>query len=234
MGPRIESGETGRASETRTNDNRGSARSTNYRNSNLEHFQWQLTGDKSHLATLYAAQIEECDRLEYINTEGSLWIDRVGVPYADLQRARLGGVALVRNHEFPGHVVSWKFAAPANEESVAILVPNATPTGFLVIAFNLETKPLHATMTGWNIDPGYGKSPRASTPMATMLPTSRSLPGRTPLSARAALNSHLPAGDHNTCAQAQEARRALLGAPRPRSGSGRRSGAGTGSAGTDS
>ncbi|HXI84912.1 MAG TPA: LamG-like jellyroll fold domain-containing protein [Verrucomicrobiae bacterium] len=153
-GPRIESGETGRASETRTNDNRGSARSTSYRSSNVEHFEWQLTGDKSHLIKLYTAQIEECDRLEYINTEGSLWIDRVGVPYADLQRARLGGVALVRNHEFPGHAVSWKFAAPANEESVAILVPNATPTGFLVIAYNVETRPVRATMTGWNIDPG--------------------------------------------------------------------------------
>ncbi len=108
----------------------------------------------STLEKLYAAQIEECDLLDYINTEGSLWIDRVGVPYAELQRARLGGVALVRNHTFPGHVVSWKFAAPANDQSVAILVPDATTTGFKVIAYNLETTPVHATMTGWNIDPG--------------------------------------------------------------------------------
>jgi hypothetical protein len=153
-GRRIQSGETGRPGETRPKDGRGAARSNNYRSSNVEHFAWQLTGDKSHLEKLYAAQIEECDLLDYIGTEGSLWIDRVGVPYADLQRARLGGIALIRNHEFPGHAVSWKFAAPANDESVAILVPNATPTSFKVIAYNVETKPVHATMTGWNIDPG--------------------------------------------------------------------------------
>ena len=119
------------------------------------HFIWQLTGDKSHLEQLYARQIEECDLLDYINTEGSLWIDRVGVPTAELQRARLGGVALVRNALYPGHTVSWRFAAPANDQSVAILIPDATPTSFKVIAYNLETTPVHATMTGWNIDSGH-------------------------------------------------------------------------------
>ena len=83
-----------------------------------------------------------------------MWIDRVGVPYAELQRARLGGVALLRNELYPGHTVSWRFAAPANDQSVAILIPDATPTSFKVIAYNLETVPVHATMTGWNIDPG--------------------------------------------------------------------------------
>ena len=153
-GPRILSGESGRPAESRPNDGRGSARSNAYRSSALAHFDWQLTGDKEYLEKLYANQIEECDLLEYINTEGSLWIDRVGVPYVDLQRARLGGVALVRNGTFPGHVVSWKFAAPANDQSVAILIPDATPSGFRVIAYNLETVPVRATMTGWNVDPG--------------------------------------------------------------------------------
>ena len=92
--------------------------------------------------------------MEYINTEGSLWIDRVGVPYTDLQRARLGGVALARNALYPGHTVSWKFTTPANDQSAAILVPDATPTGFKVIAFNLETFPVRATITGWNVEPG--------------------------------------------------------------------------------
>jgi hypothetical protein len=92
--------------------------------------------------------------MEFINTEGSLWIDRVGVPTTDIQRARLGGVALVRNALYPGHTVSWRFAAPANDQSVAILIPDATPTAFKVIAYNLETTPVTATMTGWNVDPG--------------------------------------------------------------------------------
>jgi hypothetical protein len=154
LGRRILSGERGGPLDTRPNDGRGSARSNAYRYSSADHFVWQLTGDKSGLARLYADQIEECDLLNYINTEGSLWIDRVGVPDAGLQRARLGGVALLRNALYPGHVVSWRFAAPATEQSVAILIPDATPTAFKVIAYNLETTEVHATMTGWNLNPG--------------------------------------------------------------------------------
>jgi len=119
-----------------------------------EHLAWQLTGDKHNLESLYLREIRELVLGEYIDTEGSLWIDRVGVPHADLQRARLGGVALVRNSTFPGHVISWKFQAPANDQSVAILVPRSTATSFKVIAYNLDTTPVRATMTGWNVDPG--------------------------------------------------------------------------------
>jgi len=153
-GPRIVSGETGRPAEPRAKDGRTPPRMGAFRESTVGHFAWQLTGDKHQLETLYAGQIDDCDLLEYIDTEGGLWTDRVGLPYSDLQRERLGGVALVRSHEFPGHEVSWNFAPPAYDQSVAILVPNATPTSFKVIAYNLETTPVKATMTGWNIDPG--------------------------------------------------------------------------------
>ena len=153
-GGRFESGERATVAEGRRDTGRTRERTGGYRASSSEHFAWQLTGDKSHLERLYAQQIEACTNLEYINTEGSLWIDRVGVPYAELQRARLGGVALVRNAVFPGHVISWKFAAPATDQSVAILVPSATATEFKVIAYNLETTAVHATLTGWNVDPG--------------------------------------------------------------------------------
>jgi hypothetical protein len=154
FGPRILAGEHGRPLDPRPNDGRGSARSNAYRYSAADHFIWQLTGDKENLTRLYADEIEECELLDYINTEGSLWIDRVGVPYAELQRARLGGVALLRNALYPGHVVSWRFAAPATDQSVAILLPDATPTAFKVIACNVETTAVRATMTGWNVDPG--------------------------------------------------------------------------------
>ena len=139
-------------------------RAAGLRGSSGEHFAWQIDGDKSHLERLYAQQIEGCAVNEYIETEGSLWIDRVGAPTTELQRARLGGIALVRNALYPGHTVSWKFTAvssvasakegPASDQSVAILVPDATPTAFKVIAYNLEPSPVRATMTGWNIDPG--------------------------------------------------------------------------------
>jgi hypothetical protein len=139
-------------------------RAAGFRGSSGEHFAWQNDGDKAHLERVYGQQIESCAVNEYIETEGSLWIDRVGAPTTELQRARLGGVALIRNGLYPGHAVSWQFATemsrastkaePVPGESVAILVPNATQTSFKVIAYNLETKPVYATMTGWNVDPG--------------------------------------------------------------------------------
>jgi hypothetical protein len=146
--------EGGRRDSSKAGEFRPGNRAAGFRNSSNEHFAWQVDGDKSHLERLYAQQIENCAVNEYIETEGSLWIDRVGIPFTEIQRARLGGVALARNALYPGHVVSWKFAAPATGQSVAILVPSATPTSFKVIAYNLDSSPVRATMTGWNIDPG--------------------------------------------------------------------------------
>jgi len=119
-----------------------------------EQIEWQLTGDKRYLETLYERQLREIALGEYIQTEGSLWIDRVTVPNAELQRDRLGGIALTRTNTFPGQVVSWRFDAPASDESVALLVPSATAREFKVVAYNLESFPVHTRMTGWNIDPG--------------------------------------------------------------------------------
>jgi hypothetical protein len=148
-GPRILRGDRGRPPEGRPG-----AQANNYRASTGGQFAWQLTGDKRRLEKLYADQIEETALLEYINTEGSLWIDRVGVPTADLQRARLGGVALVRNATFPGHLVAWRFEAPGGARSVALLFPEATPAAFKIVAFNLETVPVTARMTGAAVAPG--------------------------------------------------------------------------------
>jgi hypothetical protein len=135
-------------------EGRGSPRSTARAASQVNHFKWQISGDKKYLEQLYTAQIEECQVVEYIGTEGHLWIDRVGMPIAELQRARLGGIALVRGGTYSGHAVSWKFQAPANEQSLAILIPDATATSFKVIAFNLDPLAVRATLTGWQIDPG--------------------------------------------------------------------------------
>ncbi|HVZ63607.1 MAG TPA: LamG-like jellyroll fold domain-containing protein [Lacunisphaera sp.] len=151
---RILEGARGRPVDYRRVPVVGRPRESSYRGTVDAPVRWQLTGDKRILAQLYGEQNEETKLQEFINTEGSLWIDRVGVPYAELQRARLGGIALTRGATYPGHTVSWRFAAPATAESVAILIPNATTTSFKVIAYNLETTPVHATMTGWNIDPG--------------------------------------------------------------------------------
>jgi len=120
----------------------------------FSHLAWQMTGDKHFLESLYASQIEASAIREYMNTEGSMWIDRIDVPYSELQRARLGGVALTRNSLYPGQAVSWTFQSPANEESTAILVPNATQQSLKIIAYNLSQTSVKANMTVWDVDPG--------------------------------------------------------------------------------
>ena len=89
-----------------------------------------------------------------MNTEGSMWIDRIDLPYSELQRARLGGIALIRNSLYPGHAVSWTFQSPANEESTAILIPNATPQSLKIVAYNLSQSTVKANMTAWDVEPG--------------------------------------------------------------------------------
>ena len=115
---------------------------------------WQATGDTSYLNKVYASQIQTAHEREFINTKGSLWIDRIYYNNGELQRSRLGGVALMRNYCYPGNAVSWRFDAPANDESVAILIPEATPDHVKIIAYNLDAVPVKAHMTGWEIDPG--------------------------------------------------------------------------------
>ena len=118
------------------------------------HFAWQLSGDRRFLEQLYGNQMEAAALREYINTEGSLWIDRVSVEHSELQRARLGGIALIRNYYYPGHAVSWSFDAPATGESVAILVPESTAERVKIVAYNLDQQPVKAHLTGGEIEPG--------------------------------------------------------------------------------
>lgn len=120
----------------------------------VRHFAWQVSGDPRRLEALYHDQIGDSKLREFINTEGSPWIDRVTLPDGEIQRARLGGVASVRNSVYPGHVVSWAFAAPATAESVAVLVPQSTREKVRILAYNLETTPVTATMTAWDLAPG--------------------------------------------------------------------------------
>ena len=115
---------------------------------------WQLTGDKAQLERLYADDIQMASQRMYMVTEAAWWSDRVEVPNDILQRSRLGGLALRRNQTVPGHLVSWRFAAPATGESVAILVDGATPTKFKVVAYNMQSRAVSARMTGWELAPG--------------------------------------------------------------------------------
>lgn len=115
---------------------------------------WQITGDTKYLERVYTAQLETAWDREFINREGSLWIDRVYFNNGELQRGRMGGVELMRNYDFPGNAVSWKFAAPGEEEKLGVLVPVGAPDHVKVIAYNLSDAPLTAKMLGGEVDPG--------------------------------------------------------------------------------
>jgi len=72
----------------------------------------------------------------------------------NLQRARLGGVALKRNQTYPGHTVSWRFADPEGAVQVALLLPKPRQDRFTVIGYNTSGKVQRAQMTGWNVAAG--------------------------------------------------------------------------------
>lgn len=115
---------------------------------------WQASGDKRYLEDLYGHEMQSADQRMYMMTEGHWWSDRVEIPSENLQRSRLGGIALKRNYMFPGHTVSWRFAEPDAGDKVAILVPGATPGRFKVIAYNTADHPVSASMTAWNVTAG--------------------------------------------------------------------------------
>ena len=69
---------------------------------------------------------------------------------------------MIRGSLNPGNAVSWTFSTAGDEEKTAILIPNATPQSLTVVAYNLSDKPVVATMTGWDIDPGKWATSRAT------------------------------------------------------------------------
>lgn len=115
---------------------------------------WRTTGDKTFLERLYGDQIRQGSQAMYMMTDGEWWSDRVEYPGEELQRSRLGGVALVRNQITPGYLVSWRFAAPATGASVALLVRQTAPDRLKIVGFNLEEKAVRAAMTPWDLPAG--------------------------------------------------------------------------------
>ncbi len=118
------------------------------------HVAWEQSGDPRWLETLYRAETRDKLQSFYMNTEGHWWSDRVESPTVNLQRARLGGVALKRNQTYPGHTVSWRFADPEGAVQVALLLPKPRQDRFTVIGYNTSGKTQRAQMTGWNIAAG--------------------------------------------------------------------------------
>lgn len=120
----------------------------------MRHVAWQVTGNTQFLEEYYADLIQTASQRMHMYTEDHWWVDRVNLDTTCLQRSRLGGIALIRSSLYPGHAVSWEFEAPATGESVAILIPDATPTNMTILVYNIENAPVTAHMTAWDIEPG--------------------------------------------------------------------------------
>ncbi|EJL22046.1 hypothetical protein PMI02_04832 [Novosphingobium sp. AP12] len=115
---------------------------------------WNTTGDRAWLEALNAHGISDKSQHMYMYTEGHWWSDRVDAPNEHLQRERLGGIALKRNQTYPGNAVSWRFANPEAAVKVAILVRDATPEAFTVVAYNTSAAEQRADMGTWNVVAG--------------------------------------------------------------------------------
>jgi hypothetical protein len=89
-----------------------------------------------------------------MQTEDHWWTDRVELPSDQLQRARLGGVAHVRNRIVPGHRISWRFAHDDDALKVAVLVREPSQTGFRVVVWNMAATPVQANIGGAEVTPG--------------------------------------------------------------------------------
>ena len=122
---------------------------------------WQATGDKAYLERLYDGQRKAATLRMPMMTVDQWWTDRVEIPSQELQRQRLGGVALWRNAIVQGNRISWRFDGPRDAEKLAVLVREPTRTGFRVVAYNLSDQPLTTVITGaeiaagdWNVSQG--------------------------------------------------------------------------------
>ncbi|HEX8470718.1 MAG TPA: LamG-like jellyroll fold domain-containing protein, partial [Brevundimonas sp.] len=112
------------------------------------------TGDRSFLERLYAQEIQFGSVRMKMQTEDQWWTDRVELPSDQLQRARLGGVAHMRNRIVPGNRISWRFDDPENAMKVAVLVREPAKDSFRVVVWNMASIPISANIAGGEVTPG--------------------------------------------------------------------------------
>ena len=123
-----------------------------------ERFQISWNFDEIEICNRYQENIKDLGAQEFINTEGSIWIDRVAANFNDLQTDRLGGVAIARIHNiYPQNYLSWEMEKPGAFKNLATFVLEANSTKLNVLAFNLTHKPVDAKMKVWRIIPGKWK-----------------------------------------------------------------------------
>ena len=110
---------------------------------------------REDIAERYTEKIKDLAVREYINTEGSIWIDRISANHNDLQTDRMGGIALARiRNIYHQHHVSWNIKKPASSESLGVFVTNANARNIELLVYNLDETTVDAGMSLWDIEPG--------------------------------------------------------------------------------
>jgi hypothetical protein len=111
--------------------------------------------DREGIVKRYTEKIKDLAVHEYINTKGSIWIDRISANHNDLQTDRMGGVALSRiRNIYHQHHVSWKIREPASYGSLGVFVTSADSKSIELLAYNLDKDTVDAGMSLWDIEPG--------------------------------------------------------------------------------
>ena len=113
---------------------------------------------KESLAKTLRQELREIDAREYIMTEGSIWIDRIGFNCNTIQESRMGGIALNRSeHLAPANLVSWSFEGKDDAQRLAILFSKSSRDAFEMDFFNMDDKPMQARMRGQMVKGGRWK-----------------------------------------------------------------------------
>jgi len=111
--------------------------------------------NERHVVARYTEKIKDLAVHEYINTEGSIWIDRIFANHNDLQTDRIGGIALSRiRNIYHQHHVSWNIRQPASHESLGIFVTRSNNKEIELLAYNMEEESVDVGLSVWDIEPG--------------------------------------------------------------------------------
>ena len=108
-----------------------------------------FTHSKEDFVRLGRDELRRNAIMEFINTEGSVWTDRLRFDVDLIQESRLGGIAMNRwEHMVPLNLVGWKFDKDEDADKVAIHFEKSERDNFSVVFFNTSKKTVSVTMSG--------------------------------------------------------------------------------------
>lgn len=107
---------------------------------------------KEDFVRLGRIELRKNAMLEFINTEGSVWTDRLKFEVDLIQESRIGGIAMNRTeHMVPLNLVGWKFDKDEDAEKVAIHFDKKERDNFSAVFFNTSKKTVAVSMFGTEV-----------------------------------------------------------------------------------